>query len=121
VSHYWDVACLDCDDELGLRVNKDPKGVARLVATAPSLAVLGESWPNIHIDVYESFLLSPETGIIPAGWFARHKGHRLVVRDEYNGVYGDCNEWGEGGEGGWDFICRLPKGHLGDHVFSKRK
>jgi hypothetical protein len=50
------------------------------------------------------------------GWFAKHAGHRVVVRDEYGGIMGDCGSWfgcdvcGHKGK-----RCVLPEGHDGEH------
>ena len=52
-------------------------------------------------------------------WFGEHVHHRLVARNEYGENSGDCNRRSEGPHSR-DLLCRLPAGHEGDHVLSKR-
>ena len=49
-------------------------------------------------------------------WFARHKGHDIVARNEYGDYCGDCNELLKCGSCGAPHHCRRPAGHDGAHA-----
>jgi len=88
VSRDWSVACLDCDDDVGIRdANHAEEGCRKLASDAPKLALM----PGLIIDYRATYGIGGY-GTVSTDWFVRHAGHRIRARDEYGEADGTCGK-----------------------------
>lgn len=80
--HVW---CRDCGEQNELYAERDPGLVRSLVRHADLIAALVPA-------TRESYSLELRTvyGRVDPSWFAAHRGHRLVVRNEYGVIESLC-------------------------------
>jgi hypothetical protein len=114
MSTYWDVHCLDCNEGLGLHANHAEDGMNRIVQAAGALADFAKACPGISIDAAQ-FDLYTERGMVDPAWFAKHRGHRIVARNEYGAISNQCGFRGTCTKCGHWFTCNRTPGHEGDH------
>lgn len=108
MSTYWHVACRTCDEIHPFNdANHQDVFMSRVAKLAPLLATLGPLDGDVE--------LTTQYGRIDVWWFARHKGHDIVARNEYGAYCGDCNELFKCGGCGTRRHCQMPVGHDGAH------
>lgn len=109
MSTYWHVACRTCNEVHSFNdANHQDVLMSRIAKLAPLLATLTELDGDVE--------LTTQYGPIDVWWFARHKGHDIVARNEYGDYCGDCNELLKCGSCGAPHHCRRPAGHDGAHA-----
>ena len=122
MSTNYDVVCLDCQDKHGFDRDELLRQVRNLVVHAPTLADMGHTFkaiegmglvPKLSLDDYGDDPVNLE-------WFAKHKGHRLAVVDEYGRLDGDCGEYFRCAGCDRTVACVLPKDHESKKHSAKR-
>ena len=108
MSNDWRIHCNDCDEHAGFEINHGSEELARLLARRNELAAVGHV-EGLVIEVWGSNYPLP-------AWFKRHEGHKIVVRSEYGYDFEDCAQYASCSCCKARFVCRLPKGHDGDHA-----
>ena len=115
MSKYWDVHCLDCDEEAGLHLNHDDKTCQALIPFAASLAGLaGYDGRELNVTV------PGEIGVVYPAFFKKHLSHVLAAVSDSHEISGHCNEFCADLSPSGGAQCRLLAGHEGaEHVFKK--
>jgi hypothetical protein len=103
MSCVWYVYCEDCDDDhaVGNRMLDEAR---KLIAHRNEIAAMADFTPAVTLE----FIGEVRVG---TRWFAEHKDHRLVPRNEFRHFDGDCGEWFVCKGCGENLSCTLPKGH----------
>jgi len=118
VSTYWDVRCLDCNEESGLHLNWGADTCRGLVQFRDALAALADS--VLVATDYIMITVPGEIGRVDPSFYKKHAGHVLAPVSEYGDIDGDCNELRSTGPHTTDGArCRLPEKHEGDHDFKR--
>ncbi len=90
----WNIKCTVCADDknpdhvgdavlrLGDGSNHNEPAAVAVAKAAGALAAFGKAVPSAIIDP-QTFDLGWGGAGVPAAWFARHDGHKLVVISEY--------------------------------------
>jgi hypothetical protein len=118
MSHYWHLACLDCDDHRGGFGNDQSQWdveMHRLAQSAEALATVATILQNINQRGRNLELkVSQWDNTLLLEWFLQHRGHRIVAEDEYGIVFGECGKNQRCACCAHSFFCRLPTGHGGE-------
>lgn len=118
----WDVRCLDCKSDLGISNANHAVGLMRaIVAHAKVIGALVPFMKEADLAGYFVDLTFGDGTRINAEWLAQHADHHLVPVDEYGVLDGACGVRVVCPECNRDDVCRLPKGHSGDHSCKKEK
>jgi hypothetical protein len=119
MSCRWDIYCKTCDACIvNCGVNHGEEHLHRVCLDAiPLLMRLARSMPDARIDLeslgvlgrteYESSLL--------LGNLDGHEGHVILPKNEYGEYFGECGEGGKCPTCGGEVLCRLDRGHSGEH------
>ena len=116
----WDVWCLDCEEGLGLSDwNHKSDAMLDIIRARDALAALADVRPDAYASGFEYW--GSYKDLVPVGFFAKHRGHRLIPRDEYGQCLDECGETivcshcklGNS-------RCRLPEKHEGPHAAERR-
>lgn len=97
----WDLYCLDCGEEAGVRANYDPirqYELQPMLDAAPAIGALAERLGGWELSEYGNSLRAP------IAWLATHGTHRPRLRSEYGEIEGQC---------GKDATCAHCKSRLG--------
>lgn len=79
----WSVACLDCDEDIGITdANHCEVGARRMAADAHRLATV----PGLVIDIQHTYGICGYPPTAATDWFLKHAGHRIRARNEYGEV-----------------------------------
>lgn len=112
MSADYHIHCEACDERHPTETRREDD-LLTLLSQRHLLAELSEFADRLH-DVS----LKAEFGVVDLDaalwWFLRHRGHRLVVRDEYGGLHDQCHQNIACGECGSRKRCGLKHGHEGD-------
>jgi hypothetical protein len=112
MSTDWDVACVECGDEVGIRdANHMEDLMWEYVKAAPQIAALGVFRPDARVNLYDTHDMRYA---VRAGWFAEHAGHTLKPRNEYGHWAGQCSEYVKCSCGSTQ-RCKGKSGHDGEH------
>lgn len=105
MSTYWDVRCLDCNEESGLHLNHGDDACRALIKVRDGLAGLAEfdHWSELNVSV------SGEIGHVDPSFYKKHAGHVLAPVSEYGQIGGDCEKYEQHVRG----YCRELKDHDG--------
>lgn len=116
----WDVYCLDCNQEHGFDgANHCDGEMADLCAVGPKirkLFLLLRDLPLLQNHTLVPEGLSDRHRLDPAFWIA-HGEHRIVPRDEYGRILGECSQQLACDRCGCSqhVRCVLPANHEGGH------
>lgn len=111
MSCHYDLYCTRCKATSGHHINK---GASELVALLPFREALETIPPAVWVLDNNSH----DTLIhFASEFFFHHRGedHPIVVRDEYGGIHGSCDQWFKCGCCEASTVCTLPVGHEGAH------
>lgn len=92
----WLIRCVDCNTVLGFDDVHDPKTLAPLIEHAEGLAAFAPTLLALQKDCYLSdpaLVISHWRnggGLIHCDWFAKHRGHKLVLHNEYGQDLDQC-------------------------------
>jgi hypothetical protein len=117
MSTYWDVACIDCDKDLGLHGNHQERSANAIAADAVRLA----SVPGLSVDAERTYDFFGEgSACFNTDFFAEHKGHRIRARSEYGDISNACGAWVNCPTCEHQGSCTLEAGHVGDHLPTRK-
>lgn len=103
MSVFYHLYCIDCKErglEHALRV------LRALITHADALASVHELEQELSLGIH----LDGSMFMRPA-WFAAHKGHHLVIRDDHGRVEGQCQKMAKCSRCGHQENCALKDGH----------
>lgn len=112
MSCHFDLWCKTCEDDAGLHINH---GERRLLDLLKHRAAF-EGLTDAAIDAYAEASTEGRVDTDALRFFPRHKGHEVVVRDEYGRESGRCGEWVDCPTCGHAQPCALKAGHEGGHA-----
>jgi hypothetical protein len=126
MSCYWDVYCITCKVGLGLEANRRPEMMQSLIDFREHFDFLTPAIEKIGWEIE----LKSIYGHIDCSFFTKHRGHKLVVMNEYGLANGTCGEplrvykplpprtiLPVGIRHDYvDAYCNEPKGHNGAHI-----
>jgi len=106
MSCAWYVYCEDCDKEheVGNHMLDEARS---LIEHRHAIAAMAPLTHRVTIGLLRDLYVS-------TAWFAEHKDHRLVPRNEYRQCDGDCGAYYFCKECGGRRSCSLPKDHETD-------
>lgn len=111
----WNVHCVDCKDTHYFNdANHEDKLMAALCKHADAIAGL------VDLVKTDDVQLGTLWGRVDPGWFARHRGHKLVPINEYGDLLTQCAEFVKCGCGSMR-RCTKDAEHDGDHTAEERK
>lgn len=114
MSHRWGVFCLDCQDDMGICVNRAVDAMRAVCKLGPAFARVGVE----EIAAAERAGLDVTIGYFNdtarLGWLAKHGAHRIVPRDEYGRDDTQCEQDFRCSGGHWH-PCKLERAHDGEH------
>lgn len=120
MSTDWNICCLDCQATLVFNdANRMDMTMAVLCKHAEAIADLAPLFAADPSGVIE-LRLGHHYGDIDPGWFAAHRGHRLVPISEYGHFMDQCPEYVKCGCGSHQRCTGTP-GHPGDHTSAPRQ
>lgn len=90
MSCYVDLYCQDCEEECGLELNRAHEELRKLIASK-ELIVSMLPGLNAFRDASYDDNFHPLVLIRVVGFFKKHEGHEVVVRDEYGRVHGQLH------------------------------
>ena len=109
MSTSWDIRCVDCNTGMGFDVNHGEQDLLELLEHRE----LWEAMPEPVVSIrWEGRRLFDDFW---PGMFAAHKGHTLILRNEYGTNYGDCTRRYQCGECGTRHPCGKLENHTGPH------
>jgi hypothetical protein len=122
VSERWMIVCRTC------KVDKDYEGgmhqglqeMRQVFNARDALASLAEKIGHSTVLLGSTNVAHIEGYSIRPSWFLKHRGHDLVVQDEYGKIDGTCGEHVECDCGNIRY-CVLPLRHNGKCSFKEAK
>lgn len=105
----WNIWCVDCSSEQSFNdANHQKELMIEICQNAEHIA-------NIHpLIQLGSVELHTRYGFIDTAWFVTHRGHKIVPKNEYGHVEGECNKPVLCGECKTRHRCSRDGGHDGD-------
>lgn len=108
MSTDWDLYCCDCDEELGAPSSWPD----RYVVLSSAADLLAELAPHAN---RADLIVELSRQQVNLDWFVKHRGHRLVPRNEYGQCFDECGKDFRCGSCGHSKRCRRKKDHEGEH------
>lgn len=106
MSCSWDVYCTRCKQGAGLDGNHAVEFMRDVIIHAKEIAALSKLFTLVgDAQIQTSY------GILHPAWFADHKDHELVARNEYGHLDNECNEQAQCAHCGAWHPCVLGKDH----------
>lgn len=112
MSCSWDVYCQDCGDGMGLDFNYGEEWIRAVIKGASVIAAIADL-PGFRVEDDCGSALVPS-------WLKKHLGHRLIARNEYGQFDDGCDIRHTCECCGYNFHCKLVKGHEGQHLPARR-
>lgn len=108
MSTYWDIHCVTCGTDAGFDT-KALDHVRLIIDSASALAAFADApvADEATINHWAAGNLSP-------AWFKAHAGHKLVAKNEYGDLDGECAKSFGCKCCGHRRRCSLPEGHEGE-------
>lgn len=104
--HVW---CRDCGEQNELEAEHDPGLIRALLRHADALAAMGPVLGEAY-----SLELRTAYGRVDPSWFSHHRGHHLVVRNEYGVIESLCPKLAQCCHCGTRTRCVSLDGHEGE-------
>lgn len=85
----WDIYCLDCGENAGVRASYDPirqHELQPMLDAAPAIGALAERLGGWDLAEYNGSVRAP------ISWLSKHGAHRLRLRSEYGEIEGQCKK-----------------------------
>lgn len=116
VSTNWDVWCEDCSDKLGMDNCTSEDSAWLLARNADAIAVFSEAQEALKEVRWDCEADLTRCGrIVDTAWFVRHRGHRLVPKNEYGRLATQCHAHVKCSACGHTQHCKRGRGHDGEH------
>ena len=115
MSTEWDVYCVNCERCAGFEDNHGRDRMRAYIekrATLEAAAALGRDLKSLGLMGLE--VAHCGGGSFPVWFFAEHAGHKLVPRDEYGSLDGECAKRVRCATCSALHWCKRPKDHEGD-------
>lgn len=111
MSTAWGIRCVDCNEYGCEQENRGLDWVENVIKCAPALVML------FDLNTHDDLCVMHESGHHYSGWvdlpfIAKHRGHKLVPRDEYGSDFMQCRGYAKCDQGG-SRQCALDDGHEG--------